>query len=480
MGTGMSEGTGDGDEGPRRDQASWREADDAVTVVDPSKLWRTIAGTSVGNMMEWYDFGVYSYLAVTLGKVFFPGASTPIQLIAAFAAFAAAFLVRPLGGLFFGPLGDRIGRKRVLVVTMMMMAVGTMCIGLVPGYGTIGIWAPVLLLGARLIQGFSTGGEYGSAMTYVAEHSPDRRRGFLASWLEVGTLGGYVLGAVLVTALTATLSSRDMLSWGWRIPFLLAGPFGLAGLYFRLRLGETPVYEEMERREPARETGLRAEVRHILVEHRRPFLVCIGLALVLNVTSYMLTSYMPSYLTAELRVPQSSALMIVAAVMAMLMLLVPFVGLLSDRIGRKPVLMTGCLLLVVGSVPAFMIIRLGTLRAIFLGCVLIGLMFLCFDSTEPATLPALFPTEVRAGALSVAFNISVSVFGGTTPLVNEALVHLTGNKLLPGFYLAAAGGIGAVAVMFAPENAREPLPGALPAVTGPVSRAGSPRPVEDH
>jgi MHS family proline/betaine transporter-like MFS transporter len=347
---------------------------------------------------------------------------------------------------------------------MIMMAAGTVCIGLVPGYPTIGIWAPVLLLGARLVQGFSTGGEYGSAMTFIAEHSPDRRRGFLASWLEVGTLAGYVLGAVLVTALTATLAPRDLLSWGWRIPFLLAGPFGLTGLYFRLRLGETPAYERMESREPGRETGLVAEVRRILVEHRRPFLVCIGMALVLNVTSYMLTSYMPSYLTAALGVPEASALMIVAAVMALLMVLVPFVGLLSDRIGRRPVLMTGCLLLVFGSVPAFMIIRLGTLRMIFLGCVLVGLMFLCFDSTEPATLPALFPTEVRSGALSVAFNISVSVFGGTTPLINESLVQLTGNRLVPGFYLAAAGAIGAVAVMSAPETAREPLPGAPAAV----------------
>jgi MHS family proline/betaine transporter-like MFS transporter len=433
-----------------------------VTVVDPSKLRRTIAGTAVGNMMEWFDFGVYSYIAATLGRVFFPGSSAPVQLISAFATFAAAFLVRPIGGFFFGPLGDRIGRKRVLATTVIMMAVGTFCIGLLPGYAQIGFWAPVLLLIARLVQGFSTGGEYGSAMTFIAEHAPDRRRGFLASWLEFGTLTGYVLGAALVTALTATLSDEQMLSWGWRIPFLVAGPLGLAGLYLRLKLEETPAFEHLIRSEPGRETGFRAEFRRIVTEQRRPLLVCMGVVLVFNVTNYMLTSYLPSYLSAELGVPASSALMVVLAVMAVLMVLITFVGKLSDRIGRRPVMMTGCALLVVGSVPAFLIIRHSTLGSIFLGSMLLGLMLLCFNSTGPATLPALFPTDVRAGSLSIAFNVSVSIFGGTTPLVTAALVHATGNLLVPGYYLAAAGLVGGISVFFTPETAGKPLPGSLP------------------
>jgi MHS family proline/betaine transporter-like MFS transporter len=436
-----------------------------ATVVDESMLRRTIAGTAVGNMVEWYDFGVYSYLAVTIGKVFFPAASGPMQLMSTFGAFAAAFLVRPLGGLFFGPLGDRIGRKRVLATTVIMMAVGTFAIGLLPGYAQIGFWAPVLLIVARLVQGFSTGGEYGSAMTFVTEHAPDRRRGFLASWLEFGTLAGFVLGAALVTVLSATLSSRDMLSWGWRIPFLVAAPLGLVGLYLRLKLEETPAYEQLDERAPVRVTGARRELRRIFTQQRGPLLVCVGLVLVFNVTSYMLASYMPTYLSAELGLSQATALMIVLAVMVVLMVLLPFVGRLSDRVGRRPVLMAGSLMLVVGSVPAFLLITDRALIPVFVGCMLIGLMYLCFDSTMPATLPAMFPTDVRSGALSVAFNFSVSLFGGTTPLVATALVHATHNLLVPGFYLVAAGLIGAVSVLFLPETARQPMLTSPPVAT---------------
>jgi MHS family proline/betaine transporter-like MFS transporter len=438
---------------------------DEVIVVDSSMLRRTIATTALGNMMEWFDFGIFSYMAVPLGQVFFPTASGPVQLISAFATFSAAFVVRPLGGFFFGPLGDRIGRKSVLATTIIMMAVGTFCIGLVPSYATIGIWAPLLLLVARLVQGFSTGGEYGSAMTFIAEHAPDRRRGYLTSWLEFGTLAGIVLGALLVAALTAALSHRELLAWGWRVPFLVAAPLGLAGLYLRLRLAETPAFERIERR-PDRATGVWAELRRIFVQERRSLLVCVGLVLAWNVSSYMLPSYLPSFLSADVGLSSTTALMVVVAVLAVLMLLVTFVGRLSDRIGRKPVLMSGCLLLAAGGVPAFLLIRTGALTWVFPGCLLVGLMLLCFEGAGPATLPALFPTEIRAGALSVAFNLGVSLFGGTTPLISQALVHATGNLLMPGVYLTAAGIAGAVAVLFTPETAGEPLPGSAPTVAG--------------
>lgn len=196
---------------------------DEITVVDKPMLKRAVGAAALGNAMEWFDFGVYGYLAVTIGQVFFPSSNPTAQVIAAFATFTVAFLVRPLGGLVFGPLGDRYGRQKVLAFTMILMALGTFSIGLIPSYERIGIWAPVLLLLARVVQGFSTGGEYGGAATFIAEYSTDRNRGLMGSWLEFGTLGGYIAGAGTVTALHMLLSNAQMLDWGWRIPFLVAG-----------------------------------------------------------------------------------------------------------------------------------------------------------------------------------------------------------------------------------------------------------------
>ena len=223
---------------------------DDITVIDNKLLKRAVSAAALGNTMEWFDFGVYSYLAVIIGQVFFPGASNTAQLIASFGTFAAAFLVRPIGGMVFGPLGDRFGRQKVLAFTMIMMSIGTFCIGLIPSYASIGIAAPILLLAARLLQGFSTGGEYGGAATFIAEYSTDKRRGFMGSFLEFGTLAGYLLGASLVTGMIALLPHQAMMDWGWRIPFFLAAPLGLFGLYIRLKLEETPAFKEhMDKRE---------------------------------------------------------------------------------------------------------------------------------------------------------------------------------------------------------------------------------------
>lgn len=438
---------------------------DDFTVVEESALVRTIGGTSIGNMMEWFDFGVYSYLVATLGQVFFPGSNSAAQLISTFATFAAAFLVRPLGGLVFGPLGDRIGRQRVLATTMIMMALGTFVIGLLPGYATIGIWAPLLLLLARLVQGFSTGGEYGGAMTFLSEHSPDRRRGFLGSWLEFGTLTGYVLGAAIVTALTQYLSPDALTAWGWRVPFLIAGPLGLIGLYVRLRLEETPAYEkETESEDYEGRASLSQQFHDTIVKQWQPLLVCIGLVLVFNVTNYMLTAYLPTFLSSEVGIPATPALMIILIVMVLNMVAITFVGRLSDRIGRRPVLGAGCALLIVMSIPSLLFINQGGYVMVFIGTLLMGCMLLCFNSTCPATLPALFPTGVRYGALAIGFNVSVSLFGGTTPLLAEYLVSSTGSKLVPAFYLMVAGVLGAIAVYFTHESTRRPMPGSPPAV----------------
>ncbi|MFG2935765.1 glycine betaine/L-proline transporter ProP [Streptomyces sp. NPDC048282] len=439
-----------------------RAAAPSPTVTDPALVKRAVKAAALGNAMEWFDFGVYSYIAVTLGKVFFPSGNPTAQLLSTFGAFAAAFLVRPLGGLVFGPLGDRVGRQKVLAVTMIMMAAGTFAIGLIPSYATIGVGAPILLLAARLVQGFSTGGEYAGASTFIAEYAPDKRRGFFGSWLEFGTLAGYIGGAGLVTLMTALLSSDDLTAWGWRIPFLIAGPMGIIGLYLRMRLEETPAFAaEVAKSERSRP---KVPLREMITGQWRALLLCMALVLVFNVTDYMLLSYMPSYLTSELKYDETHGLLVVLGVMALMMVVQPFAGALTDRVGRRPVIAAGCAGFLFLSVPALLLIRDGSLLAVALGMGALGLLLVCFTAAMPAALPALFPTRVRYGSLSIGFNISVSLFGGTTPLVVTALIGATGNMMMPAYYMMAAAVIGGFAAWRMTETAGRPLPGSAPAV----------------
>lgn len=451
-----------------------RPTQEDVTIVQESQTRRAVAAAAIGNTMEWFDFGVYSYIAVVISQVFFPPTNSTAQLLSTFATFAVAFLVRPLGGFVFGPLGDRIGRRKVLAITMLTMAAGTVAIGLIPSYASIGIAAPILLLVARLVQGFSTGGEYGGATTFVAEFSPDRRRGFMASWLEFGTLTGYASGALIVTLLTVLLPPQALLDWGWRIPFLIGGPLGLIGLYLRYRLEESPAYEEASARSDEEHDDFaqmcgdggssanRSGYRAIFLNCWRPLLLCIGLVLVFNVTNYMLTAYMPTYITDALGFSHATALVLVLVSMVLIMGLVVVLGRFSDRIGRVPVVATGSAALVVLALPVFLLINLGNWLAVFAGLLVLGLVLICFSSTIPSVVPALFPTAVRYGGVSIGFNISVALFGGTTPLLSEALVSATGSPLAPAFLLIAAGAIGFATVLFTPESARRALPGSSP------------------
>ena len=438
---------------------------DDVTVVDQSLLKRAVSAMAIGNAMEWFDFGVYSYIAVTLGKVFFPSSNPSAQLLATFGTFAAAFLVRPLGGMVFGPLGDRIGRQRVLAMTMIMMAVGTFAIGLIPSYASIGIMAPVLLLVARLVQGFSTGGEYGGAATFIAEFSTDKRRGFMGSFLEFGTLIGYVMGAGVVALLTASLSEEALLSWGWRVPFLIAGPLGLIGLYIRMKLEETPAFKrQAEAREAQDKAVQKARFRETLAANWRALLLCVGLVLIFNVTDYMVLSYLPSFMSSKLHFDESHGLVLVLIVMVLMMPMTLAAGRLSDHVGRKPVMLFGCVGLLLMSIPSMMLIHTGTTLAVFGGLLILGVLLSCFTGVMPSALPALFPTEIRYGALAIGFNVSVSLFGGTTPLMTAWLVDATGNLMMPAYYMMGAAVIGIVSVLALAETARQPLKGSPPAV----------------
>ncbi|NIF23688.1 glycine betaine/L-proline transporter ProP [Candidatus Pantoea multigeneris] len=438
---------------------------DDITVVDNKLLKRAVGAAALGNTMEWFDFGVYSYLAVIIGKVFFPDASNTAQLIASFGTFAAAFLVRPIGGMVFGPLGDRYGRQKVLAFTMIMMSIGTFCIGLIPDYSKIGIMAPILLLLARLVQGFSTGGEYGGAATFIAEYSTDKRRGFTGSFLEFGTILGYILGAALVTGMTSLLSSEDMLSWGWRIPFFLAAPLGLFGLFVRLKLEETPAFQKhMEQQEAREHAKPSLTLWQMLHKYRHQMLKCIGLVLVFNVSNYMLTSYMPSYLTGVLHMSELTGLLLVMVVMILMMPLTLLWGHLTDRIGRRPVIGFGAAGLVVLAIPSFMLIGSGDIALVLAGLVVLGILHTTFSGGTPSTLPALFVTDIRYSALAIGFNVSVSLFGGTTPLVTAWLVDTTQNVMMPAYYMMGAGAIGLITVYTLRETARKPLSGSMPAV----------------
>ncbi|MER6221260.1 MFS transporter [Streptomyces sp. 900105755] len=448
----------------RRNGRAFRSDD--VQVVERPLLRRAVGASALGNCMEWFDFGVYSYLAATIGKVFFPGASPGAQVISSFATFAAAFVVRPLGGLFFGPLGDRVGRQKVLATTMIMMALGTFAIGLIPSYATIGIAAPVLLLVARMVQGFSTGGEYGGATTFVAEYSPDRRRGFLSSWLDFGTFVGYALGSALVTVLNVLLTDQQMLTWGWRLPFLIAGPLGVIGLYMRLKLEESPAFQQQlddHERNLAQESA-HSELRTVVTHHWRALLVCMGLVLLYNVTNYMVTGYLPTYQTETLHRSSGSADLLVLIGMVWIVVLITFVGRLSDRIGRRPVYGVSAAAMILLAVPSFQLIRMHGTWPPVLGVLLLATLLACFAAPSAATLPALFPTAVRYAAMGIGFNIAVAAFGGTTPLVTAALVNATGDELMPAYYLMLAGAIGLLTVRFLPESAQVPLRGSRPMV----------------
>ncbi|MEX1828470.1 glycine betaine/L-proline transporter ProP [Luteibacter sp. CQ10] len=437
---------------------------DDLTIVDEPMLRRAVGAAALGNAMEWFDFGVYGYLAVTLGHVFFPGNSPTAQVIATFATFTVAFLVRPLGGLVFGPLGDRFGRQRVLAATMIMMALGTFAIGLIPSYERIGLWAPALLLLARLLQGFSTGGEYGGAATFIAEYSTDARRGQMGSWLEFGTLGGYIAGAGVVTALTSLLDADAMLDWGWRIPFLVAGPLGLLGLYMRMKLEETPAFKAHAEAMEVQGDVPRVGLRELVAVHGPQLLKCIGLVLVFNVTDYMLLTYMPSYLTVTLGYGEAKGLLLILIVMLVMMPLNVIGGHFSDRFGRKPMIIGACVAMFALAIPCMLLLGTGSDVLIFTGLMLLGVALVCFTSTMPSTLPALFYTPVRYSALSIAFNVSVSLFGGTTPLLTAWLVERTGDPLVPAYYLMAAAVVGMVTMAFVTETAGLPLRGSPPAV----------------
>jgi MFS transporter, MHS family, proline/betaine transporter len=384
---------------------------------------------------------------VTLAAVFFPPDDPTAALLSTFAIFAAAFFVRPLGGLFFGPLGDRIGRQRVLATVIILMSLSTFVIGLLPSYATIGVWAPLLLVIARCLQGFSAGGEFGGASTFLAEYSPDERRGFLVSWLEFSTLIGFMLGSVLVLFLSTVLPEDVLISWGWRIPFLLAGPLGIVGLYIRLRLEDTPEFRALK------ETGevSQSPFRETFVENWKQILQVGGLVIIQNIGFYVVLSYMTTYFQDPLGFSPTAASLSTTITLLVGMALIPPLGALSDRIGRKPLLLASCIGYAVLTYPLFLLLNMGNLFAAILAQVALGALLAVFISTSIAALTELFPTRVRYGGFSIGYNFSVAIFGGSSPYLAQYLVSTTGNPISPAFIVIG----GAVATLLVILTVRE-------------------------
>jgi len=422
----------------------------------PGVLRRAISASAIGNATEWFDYGIYAYGVSYIAAALFPGEAAEATLFA-LATFAISFLVRPLGGLFWGPLGDRYGRKAVLGITIVLMAAATVGVGLIPSYAAIGFWAPLLLVLLRMIQGFSTGGEYGGAAIFMAEYAPDDRRGFYGSFLEVGTLAGFSGGALLMLGASLLLGDDVMRDWAWRLPFLLAGPLGLVGVYLRSRMAETPLFREVEEQHGQEPSG-KVSLRHLFTRHRRPLLAMGGLVVSLNVVNYTLLSYMPTYLERRLGLSTDAALAVPVAGMVFMMLLLPFAGALSDRIGRKPLWRVSLIGLIVAVIPLYHVMGMGIAAAV-IGYVLLGMLYVPQLATISATFPAFFPTPVRFAGFAVSYNISTSLFGGTAPALNSWLIDLTGNPLVPAYVMILACLVGLVALRFTEESAGKPLRG---------------------
>lgn len=414
---------------------------------------KVVAASFIGNFVEWFDYAVYGYLAVTITAVFFPESDPTTGLMLTFALFAVSFFVRPLGGFVWGHIGDRVGRREALSWSILIMSAATFCIALIPSYGTIGIWAPILLLIIRVVQGFSASGEYAGASAFLVEYAPANRRGLYAAVVPASTATGLLLGSLLAALLTGMLSTEDMHAWGWRLPFLLAAPMGLIGRYIRTKLEDSPVFKELAEEDEA----VKAPVSSLFKNHWRQLVQAVGAVLLNAVGFYVILSYMPTYLSQELGLEETSSYVATTVALTTYIGFIFLTGMLSDRIGRKKVLMTASIAFVIFTVPAFMLLESGTFTVIILIQILLGGMLALNDGTLPSYLAEMFPTRVRYSGFAVSFNLSNALFGGTAPFVATLLIASSGNVIAPGWYLMAAAVISLVAVACSVETSKKPL-----------------------
>jgi MFS transporter, MHS family, proline/betaine transporter len=402
-------------------------------VIDLSASRRALVAGSLGNLVEWYEYALYGYMASIIAILFFPTGDGAAGLLATFSLFALAFFLRPVGAAIFGRFADRSGRRPMLALIIGLMSAATALIGLLPTYAQIGVWAPLLLTVLRVVQGLAAGGEFGGAVSLMVEYAPPGRRGLYGSWSFFTTVIGFVVGAGVATVLIAVLSDEALVSWGWRVGFLLAAPMGLIALYLRLRVDETPRFRKITTTGSASVPpvpdapggGLLGQV-----------LTTVGIVVVYSCTGYTFMVLMPTYLSKTLGMPLEQSYLLTLINGTVAGLVVPFAGAWSDRVGRRPVMLAGTVATIVLSYPLFLMLRGGfaaALAALVVAGVLIGLV----GGPLPALLSERFPTRTRVTGVSLAYALSVALFGGTAPFIITALVSATGSSLAAAYYTIA-------------------------------------------
>ncbi|MFG3257228.1 MFS transporter [Streptomyces sp. NPDC048172] len=417
------------------------EADAGPVTATPSR--RVLIAGSIGNFVEWFDIGIYGTLSSVIAGNFFAQGDRTAALLSTFAIFAVGFAIRPVGALYFGPLADRVGRNRVLAITVLITSAATFAIGVLPTYATVGTLAPLLLVLARLVQGFAAGGETSSAVSLLFEYAPRNRRGYYTSYGAALGFVAFVCGAGVALVLSLSFGDDQMSAYAWRIPFLLALPLGVAGLYLRLKLDDTPEFVRMEE---AGEVAT-APMKETFRTSGRPMLVLAGVIVLKGVAHWILQTFMVSYLTDTMHFSQAQSFAASTVCMGAVALLIPCAGLLSDKVGRRPLLIGGSVGLIVLAWPCLLLMSFENAPLAVAAMVLLGLPIAAYDGAANASMAELFPARIRTGAIAIPYNISVSLFGGTAPYIATWLVSSTGYDLAPSYYLMFAGLITLVAVV---------------------------------
>ncbi len=411
---------------------------------------RAVSAAVVGNVLEWYDFAVYGYVAVILARKFFPVGDEVTALLSTFLAYGLGFVARPLGGIVLGRVGDTHGRKTALLITIALMAGGTVLIGILPTYAAIGIAAPLLLVVARLLQGFSAGGEWGSSTAYIVEWAPKGRRGFYGSFQQLSVVMGLLLGSGVAALLNTLLTPDQMDSWGWRVPFLLGGILGPVGLWMRRTIDETPAYKKAI-----------AAPATVVPGQTSPWVLAgraFGFTIVWTVCFYVLLAYMPTYTQKYLKISASAALWANTIGLLALMIFIPMMGMLSDRIGRKPLLLACCIAFIVVPYPFFSFLLSGaSYTQLILVQIVFAILISTFSGAGPAAIAEIFPTRTRSTWMTSGYALAVAIFGGFAPFISVYLIDRFNSPLAHTFYLIAAAVISTIVIATLRETAHEEL-----------------------